>query len=180
MKVAVVAVAATVLAVMHETRAAGSPEAGAAAFYAVYSTFHPSDGIPDAKARARYAPTVSRSLESLLAQASDAEIKFGSAHKDSPPLIEGDLMTSNFEGATSTEVENCVTKNLLVANCKVALVYDPGTNAGKQVHWTDTLILISSGGDWKVDDVVYGATWAFGNKGRLTESLRRVIADAGA
>ena len=181
MKFLLVAIAATALVAVDEARAAASPEDGAKAFYAVYSTFHPSDGIPDAKARARYAPTVSRALEALLVRAGDVETKFENAHKDSPPLIEGDLMTSNFEGATSIEVEGCVTKNLLVANCKVGLAYEPAPGLGRAVRWTDTLILIaSSGEDWRVDDIVYGATWAFGNKGRLTESLRRAIADAGS
>lgn len=180
MKFVALAVAAMTWMEVHEARAAGSPEDAAKAFYAVYRTFHPSEGIPDAKARARYAPIISRPLESLLARADDAETKFGNAHKDSPLLIEGDLMTSNFEGASAIEVESCVTKNLLVANCTVGLGYDPGSPGRKPVHWTDLLILISSGRDWRVDDVVYRATWASGDHDRLTETLRRAIAEAGS
>jgi hypothetical protein len=93
-------------------------------------------------------------------------------------LIEGDLMTSNFEGATSFEIGECTTKGP-VAICKVDLVFDPGSRGEKPVRWTDSLVLVVLDQGWRVDDVVYGATWPFGNKGRLSETLRRVIADAG-
>jgi len=62
-------------------------------FYAAYATFHPSDGIPDAKGRARYAPFISPALELLLTQGNEAEAKFAGANKGSPPLIEGDLFS---------------------------------------------------------------------------------------
>lgn len=178
MRLMATAIAATALAVVQDAYAAGSPEDGARAFFAVYATFHPSDGIPNASARAQYAPAVSPALEQLFAQAERAEAEFTSAHKDSPPLMEGDLMTSNFEGATSFEIGSC-TRGVRIATCKINLVYDPGGRE-KPIRWTDSLMLVASDRGWKVDDVVYGATWAFGNKGRLTETLRRVIADAGS
>lgn len=179
MRLPILAVAAMMSVALHDARAAGSPEDGVKAFFSVYGTFHPSDGIPDAKARARYAPTISPLLEGLLARADEVETKFANAHKDSPPLVEGDLMTSNFEGATSFEVGDCKTNGPL-ATCRVNLVYDPGTPGEKPARWTDSLVLIASRRGWAVDDVVYGATWAFGNKGRLSETLKRAIADAGS
>jgi hypothetical protein len=179
MKSAIAALAAMALVAFDHARAAEAPADGAKAFYRVYGSFRLSDGIPDAKTRARYAPTISPSLERLLAQADDAGTKFANAHKDSPPLIEGDLMTSNFEGATSFEVGDCATKGRL-ATCKVDLVYDPGARGGKPVRWTDRLVLVATDQGWRVDDIVYGATWAFGNKGRLSETLRRATADAGS
>jgi hypothetical protein len=179
MKPAIAAAVAMVLIAVHDARAGESPEDGARAFYAVYAKFHPSDGIPDANALALYAPTLSPSLVHLLTQAQQAETKFAKANKDSPPLIEGDLMTSNFEGATSFEVGRCAAK-AFQAICKVDLVYNPAARGEKAVRWTDNLVLAASDRGWKVEDVVYGATWAFGNKGRLSETLRRAIADAGS
>jgi hypothetical protein len=179
MKSGIAAIAAIALVANDGADAAGTPADGAKAFYAVYGGFHPSDGIPDAKARGRYAPTITLSLERLLARADVAETKFANAHKDSPPLIEGDLMTSNFEGATSFEIGGCLIDGR-VATCSVRLTYDPGKRGEKPVRWADTLFLAASDQGWRVDDVVYGATWAFGNKGRLSETLRRAIADAGS
>ena len=179
MKSLAVASVGIALIAVHAACAAEPPDVDAKAFYAVYATFHPSDGIPEAKARAQYAPTISPTLEDLLARADAAGSRFRNANKDSPPLIEGDLMTSNFEGATSFQVGSCVAKGQR-ATCQVDLVYDPGTRGEKPVRWTDSLVLVASDRGWKVDDVIYGATSAFGNKGRLSETLRRAIADAGS
>jgi hypothetical protein len=179
MKSVIAAIAAIALVATDDARATGAPADGARAFYAVYGTFHPSDGIPDGKALARYAPTISPSLERLFVQAGQAGAKFANANKDSPPLIEGDLMTSNFEGATSSTVGDCAIKGRL-ATCKIDLVNDPGAEGEKPARWSDSLVLVDTDQGWRVDDVVYGATWAFGNKGRLSETLRHAITDAGS
>ena len=66
----------------------------------VYGSFQPSDGIPDAGARARLQPSLSPALNKLLSDAAAAQARFSAKIKDSPPLIEGDLFSSLFEGAT--------------------------------------------------------------------------------
>jgi hypothetical protein len=159
--------------------AAPAPADAAAALYAVYATFQPSDGIPDANGRARYEPVISSGLDALLAAGAAAEAKFASKNKDSPPLIEGDLFTSNFEGATSWKVGACEARSG-VTRCMVALEYDPKDGKNKPVRWTDTLYLLSGPQGWRVDDVGYGATWPFGNKGRLSETLKEAIRDSGS
>ncbi len=152
------------------------PNAAIEGFYRVYSTFHPSDGIPDDKGRAKYAPVLSDALNALIARAGAAEDRFGAAHKDSPPLVEGDLFTSNFEGVTSYTIPPCTAEGR-TARCRIALIYQsPGD---KPVTWTDTAILVQSEKGWVVDDIAYGASWAFGNKGTLKQTLSRVIEDAG-
>jgi hypothetical protein len=146
-------------------------------FYAAYSTFHPSDGIPDAKGRAKLEPFISPSLDNLLIAGETAERHFSAATKNmSPPLIEGDLFTSNFEGATSLTVGRCnVEANL--AHCTVAFSYRGGPDDTKPVNWTDTTYLVRSDAGWKIDDIAYGGKWAFGNKGRLKETLQSAIRD---
>lgn len=162
--------------------AAGSDEMGKVVdgFYGAYSTFHPSDGIPDANARAKYAPFVSPALEALLKKGNEAEDKFARANKDSPPLIEGDLFTSNFEGATAYKIGAC-SGDAKTGHCAVSLTYDPGkTNnpKDKPITWTDTLYLVDTAAGWRIDDIGYGATWDFGNKGKLSETLHSVIRDS--
>lgn len=155
--------------------------ADARGFYAAYQTFHPSDGIPDAKGRAKYAPYISANLNALLAKADAAEDKFETANKDSPPLIEGDLFTSNFEGATSIRIGVCAGDGK-TGHCAIELTYDPGkTNNPKDgpFHWTDTAYLVNEQGGWRVDDIGYGGSWDFGNKGRMRDTLKMAIADAG-
>ena len=141
-------------------------------FYAVYKTFQPSDGVPSAADRAKYAPFLSPELAKLLADAGTAEMRFARANKGSPPLVEGDLFTSLFEGATSVEVVGC-SGDSRTGHCKASLAF---VQAGsKPTDWNDTLYLVSTPAGWRVDDIAYGGTWAFGNKGRLSETLKQVI-----
>jgi hypothetical protein len=155
---------------------AGTPADAAEGFYAVYASFHPSDGIPDAAGRAKFAPYISPALEALLKRGDDAEKNFAKANKDSPPLIEGDLFTSMFEGATAHKLGVCKQSGD-TARCAVELTYSGGKE--KPFHWSDTAVLIKTKDGWRVDDIIYGGTWDFGNKGRMTDTLRQAIADAG-
>ena len=153
-----------------------SPGKTAEGFYAVYATFHPSDGIPNSSGRAQYAPFLSAALNKLLADGNEAQVKFNKANKDSPPLIEGDLFSSMFEGATSTKVGACK-ENGSQASCAVALVYDDKTGVPKR--WTDTVFLTKEQDGWRVNDIGYGGSWEYANKGKLSETVRQAIADSG-
>jgi hypothetical protein len=164
------------LALAVTSASAGTPAEAAEGFYTVYASFHPSDGIPDATGRAKYAPYISPALESLLKQGEEAEERFAKANKDSPPLIEGDLFTSMFEGATSHQIGACKQAGE-TARCTVELVYDDGKD--KPIRWSDTVGLVKTGAGWRVDDIFYGGNWAFANKGRMTDTLRQAISDAG-
>ncbi|HEY3776962.1 MAG TPA: hypothetical protein VGL35_02775 [Rhizomicrobium sp.] len=147
-------------------------------FYAVYGTFHPSDGIPDTAERAKLEPVISPALDTLLRDAAAAEKHFADSTKhQAPPLIEGDLFTSNFEGATAWHVGTCrISGN--EARCPVAFGYrGNATEDAKPVNWTDSLSLARTNAGWRVDDIGYGGTAEFGNNGRLTETLRSAIRD---
>lgn len=180
MRALVLAAALVVLAA--PARADGTSEMAAAVqgFYGAYSSFHPSDGIPDAKGRARYEPYISPALDKLLADGNRAEAAFAAANKGFPPLIEGDLFTSNFEGATSFEVGRC-TGDARSGQCSVMLGYDDRQRnpKDKPVSWSDTVYLISTPAGWRVDDIGYGADWAFANRGRMSQTLKDTIENAG-
>jgi hypothetical protein len=153
----------------------------AAGFYTAYRTFNPSDGIPDAKERAKYEPYISPDLDELLKAGDAAETKFANENKDSPPMVEGDLFTSNFEGATAFKIGACI-GDAKSGKCAVLLTYDPGkTNnpKDKPFNWTDTAYLVNTVQGWRVDDIGYGGTWDFGNKGRMKDTLKVVVHDAG-
>lgn len=171
-----------VLALASSAGAAGadSPANAALAFYRVYATFNPSDGIPDAAGRKKYAPTISPALAKLLTDGDAAETRYAKANKDVPPLVEGDLFTSNFEGATSYKIGAC-TATAKTAACKANLVYaDPHPRPqDKPAIWTDTVYLVMTPKGWRVDDIGYGATWDFGNKGKLSDTVKAAIHDAG-
>lgn len=143
----------------------------AAGFYGVYMTLHPSDGIPDARTRAKFAPYVSPALDQLFAAGEEAEQRYDAATKhQSPPLIEGDPFTPNFEGATAYKIGPCQS-DARGGHCAVALTYDDRKD--KPISWTDTVTLVRTPQGLRVDDIVYGGD--FGNKGRLTDTLREAI-----
>ena len=141
-------------------------------FYGVYRTVHPSDGIPSSADRARYAPFLSSELEQLLRKAQAAEARFAKENKDSPPLLEGDIFTSMFEGASAVQVGIC-SGDAARGRCAVNLEYVD--KDAKRVAWSDAVLLVNTPAGWRVDDIAYGGSWAFGNKGTLSELLKQTI-----
>jgi hypothetical protein len=129
-------------------------------------------GLPDAAGRAKLAPFITPSLGSLLNDAATAEEGFMSGNNGAPPMVEGDLYSSLFEGPTSFAIGEC-SGNAKTAHCAVNLSYDD-KSAKAPTRWTDTLYLANTADGWKVDDIGYGGTWAFGNTGRLSETLKQV------
>ena len=160
---------------------ADEPAAAVEAFYAVYGPLHvKGGGIPDATTRVRYAPVLSPRLNKQLVSAAAAQARLTAKVKNAvPPMLEGDIFSSLFEGASTWKVGTCqVTAN--TARCPVALGYAPptvpGREAEKPANWNDTVLLVSTPQGWKVDDVIYDAGFAFGNTGRLSSMLDMVVA----
>ncbi len=154
-----------------------TPRATAAAFYRIYLQVRPS-GAGDAATRTRFAPVLTSRLMGQLAQAQAAEADYAKKTKgESPPLMEGDVFTSLFEGAGRFHVAGCQTSQTR-SRCRTDLYYaSPGQ---KPTRWHDTLVLQLTATGWRVDDVIYGGTWAFGPKGSLSQTLKAAVADGSA
>ena len=154
--------------------APAAAEHGAAAFYRAYLDTRPA-GVPSARVREKLAAVLSPQLADLLQRADAAERRYRSVTKNAvPPLVEGDLFTSLFEGAQAFAVRECHRGTAGGAACTIELRYGEGANA---VQWTDKLFLVRHGGRWVADDIEFGGDWQFMHKGRLREILRRVIRD---
>ena len=100
-------------------------------------------------------------------------------HNAVPPLIEGDIFTSLFEGATGWKVGACQAddaKAALRRGLTTSRSPCPDARPKNRRNWTDTLVLVNTPQGWKVDDVVYDADFAFGNTGRLSDMLEMVVA----
>ncbi|HKX64781.1 MAG TPA: hypothetical protein VJM78_05685 [Rhizomicrobium sp.] len=158
---------------------ASDPAAAVHAFYAVYASQQAQGGgIPDATGRVRYAPVLSPRLNKQLAAAAGAQARLTAKVRNAvPPMLEGDIFSSLFEGATAWKVGACL-GNAKTARCPVALSYapPPSQKAPKPANWSDTILLENTPQGWKVDDVIYDAGFAFGNTGRLSSMLQMVIA----
>src|SRR5450830_1420271 len=86
-------------------------------------------GIPGPEELKQLQPFMSRALNNLLQQASDTEIKYRAAlNNQAAPMIEGDLFTSLFEGATAYSVDSCETEDNK-AYCQVRFTYESKDSA---------------------------------------------------
>jgi hypothetical protein len=86
---------------------------------------------------------------------------------DKPPLVEGDLFSSLFEGTEAvvpagTEVEG------ESARVNLSMRYGEGDTA---VRWKDSVLLAKDEGSWCIADVEYRGDWPFANKGKLSTTL---------
>ena len=158
---------------------ASDPASAINAFYGVYASQQAQGGgIPDATGRVRYAPVLSPRLNKQLAAAASAQVRLTAKVKNAvPPMLEGDIFSSLFEGATAWKVGACQ-GNAKTSRCPVALTYTPppAQKTSKPANWSDTILLENTPQGWKVDDVMYDAGFAFGNTGRLSSMLQMVIA----
>lgn len=133
-------------------------------------------GIPDKKERAKLKPLISPELSRLLADGARAETDYARNTKgEAPPLLEGDLFVSLFEGASRFRIGTCEVHGG-AGQCPVALTYLQDDEKPK--HWTDTVLLIATPDGWRVDDIDYGGTWPFSNTGTLKENLAFAIQNA--
>jgi hypothetical protein len=167
-----------VLSLAGSARASESPPAvhdAAVGFYrAVLAGSH--RGVPSSKDRGRLAPHLTPALAELLGRADATERDYRDAtHGEVPPLVEGDLFSSLFEGPTGFEVTACAATET-GASCDVELRYEPPGDAEK-THWRDRVLLVKSDRGWLVDDVAYGGEWEFMHKGTLRSVLASAIRD---
>jgi hypothetical protein len=148
----------------------------AAAFYNLYLKTHPA-GVPNDRLREQLQPLISAELSDLLNDAAVAEAQYAKETKgQSPPLVEGDLFTSLFEGAEMYTLGPCKVE-ADAASCAVDLSYTDKRDNSKTA-WQDRIYLSREEGKWAVDDIEFLGTWEFMHKGKLKDLLRQVADEA--
>jgi len=86
---------------------------------------------------------------------------------DKPPLVEGDLFSSLFEGVeVATPIGTEVTGD--TARVNLSMRFGEGEQA---VRWKDAVLLAKDQGSWCIADVEYRGDWPFANKGKLSTTL---------
>jgi len=151
--------------------APGGPESVVDQFYAAWFESRP-DGLPDATAMQRLAPFLSPRLRDLFVRAEEAQSEFMEHQPDEkPPLIEGNLFTSLFEGPQDYRVAGMEERD---GSARVLVEFnysDPG-NPEQKVQWQDAVILVRDGATWRIDDIEYLGDWDFKPGVRLSEVLQ--------
>ncbi len=134
---------------------------------------HPLVDLPEPAQYRDFRPLLQQSLLRRLEQAYAVDQQGHRAEPEpTPPLSQGSLFTSLFEGMTDFELIACQSKKM-TSRCQFRLIYD---NQGKTVEWQDELRLRQGRLGWQVEDVVYGGNWDFAPKGTLTSRLDTIIA----
>ena len=153
-----------------------TPQAVITAFYTLTQKLG-SHGVPGKADLPQLKPLLSERLFKLLSDASAAEELYKKKTRNEvPPLVEGDLFSSLAEGPTAFKAGPCDLKGA-EGTCLVALTYADSDPKNK-TEWQDKFYLVKGPAGWRIDDLEYLATWAFGNKGRLQQILRDVIKEA--
>ncbi len=132
-------------------------------------------GVPTRRNIDRLSPFISEYFRNSLLHARDVEDKNIKRTKGSePPLVEGSLFFSLFEGADKyTAIKAEPDKNPVAY--LVNLEYRDPYRKHEIVKWQDRAILIKENNQWVVNDLELLGKWQFGAKGKLSEILRRVI-----
>jgi hypothetical protein len=141
------------------------------AFYDTYLAVKPS-GVPSGKEQRKFKPFLSDSLAKLLNEATRAEEKYHWATKgEVPPIVEGDIFTSLFEGATAFEVLSC---DAATGSCLVEFSYVDAAK-GPPAKWKDKIYFVGNTSGWLINDIEYLGEWQFMHKGRLQDLLKEVV-----
>jgi hypothetical protein len=135
------------------------------AFYERYLAIRPS-GLPTAAQQAELEPWLSDRLERQLDAARVVQAAYRQAHPgEKPPLVDGFLFASLFEGPTDFAVGTASTGNELT---RVPVMFSYGTEA----TWQDTVLLAREGDRYVIDDVELAGAGPFNPAGRLSELLQ--------
>ena len=132
-------------------------------------------GVPSRKNIDRLSPFISESFRNNLLDARETEDKHFQRTKNSePPLVEGNLFYSLFEGA---DKYSCIKSEPDKENVSylVNLEYRDPYGKHEIVKWQDRATLIKENNRWVVHDLELLGKWEFGAKGKLSEILRGVI-----
>jgi hypothetical protein len=133
-------------------------------------------GLPNAEQAAALAEHFSPRLNGLFRDALAGQQSYKTRFPtDKPPMIDGDIFSSLFEGATSGTVET-VEASADTAVVRVKYVYsEPDT--GKVIEtWPDRFLLVREGEGWLIDDVEYLGGWDFAPRGKLSAALAETAA----
>jgi hypothetical protein len=146
-----------------------------AGFYNLYLKLHPF-GVPNEQIQGKLAPYLSSSLRQQLKNALAAEQRYAKQNRnEGPPLVESDLFSSLFEGASGFKIASCEIQEKQ-GSCLVQ--FSRNDAAIKVMSWQDRVHLVSEPHGWMIDDVEYLGDWQFMHKGRLKTLLQDVIAES--
>ena len=141
---------------------------------------NPSSGLPGQEELQQLQPFLSSALFALLRKAAEAQDRYhASAAMALPPLVDGDLFTSLFEGATTFTFDSCDSDKLR-ASCLVRLRHAYGSdhsNGPSHESWRDQLLLVKENQQWRIDDIEFIGNEQSSHREYLSDTLNSIITD---
>lgn len=148
-------------------------------FYQQHLKSH-TPGIPNADELKLLQPFLSQALFALLSKASETEVKYHAAAEEPvPPLVDGDLFTSLFEGATSFKMDGCESEDNR-ASCQVKFRHTGSSDSkggGSDESWKDKLLLVKENNQWRIDDIEFLGSGQSSQREYLTDTLSSIVQD---
>ena len=146
--------------------AAELPEGVVCAFYTRYLEVRPT-GLPTPSQQSVLAPWLSERLEARLDDARRVQERFRAENPgEKPPLVDGCLFASLFEGPTSFAVGVAITGGGVT---RVPVQFRYGDDAA----WQDVIVLTREGPSYVIDDIEFAGAGPFNPAGRLSDALDR-------
>jgi len=125
-------------------------------------------GLPDEAEMKAYRAFLCPPLAAAMDAARVRQNAYKQAHPDDkPPLVEGDLFSSLFEGV---DVVTPAGTEVIADGARVDLSmrFGEGDDA---MRWKDTVLLAREQDSWCIADIEYRGDWPFANKGKLSQTL---------
>ena len=139
-------------------------------FLAFYFTSY-RGGIPDAGQIALLGKSITPAFQKRLMDANAAEICHAKrVNNTEPPLLEGDLFTSLFEGATYGKIADIRVADAS-AEANIEWKYEASGDRQAPVVWKDRLYLELHDGKWLIGDISHLGEWEFSYRGRISQLL---------
>ncbi len=145
---------------------ANSPEAVVTQLYAGYLE-NRIEGVPTAAQQDAIAPIMSARLLALIADARAKSEALARQHPDEkPPLVEGCLFASLFEGPKGFEIVRSERLSDGAIKIVVHFWYERGS-----AEWDDAVVVVRDGDRFVIDDVLLSGAGEFNPPGKLSEIL---------
>jgi hypothetical protein len=147
-------------------------------FYRTYQVMRSAEGaagLPNPAQLQRLAPWITPRLKGLLAAAHIEQARCKNAFpQDIPPSIDGDIFSSKTEGFTAFGVASSQLRGA-GRSVPAQFTYSDGKST---VRWSDTVMLQNVEGRWRVDDILYRASFAYtgGFGSHLQDTLSEIPA----
>lgn len=145
----------------------GSPTGVVCQFYERYLDLRPV-GLPTEEQQAELSPLLTERLQRMISVARARQSEFAEQFPgEKPPLVDGCLFASLFEGPTSFELASAPPVVTADGGTRIAVKF----RTDDDFAWEDVVVVRREPDRFAIDDVEYAGAGEFNPAGRLSDTL---------